>query len=156
MATADRLEEVLALLRASGGRITSPRRGILQALIDHEGHPTAEQLTAVVQARQPDVHESTVYRFLDELQHLGVVDHVHLGHGAAVYHFADDVHHHLVCEGCDEVIEIPERTVAPLRRRLRDDFAFELEPRHFAMPGRCSACTSLARPRSTEATDGYR
>src|SRR5688572_23806793 len=96
-----RMEEVLDLLRARGGRVTSARRSILAALIDSEGHPTAEQLTAVVQAGQPDVHESTVYRFLDELERLGVVDHVHLGHGPAVYHFSDDAHHHLVCETCD-------------------------------------------------------
>ena len=103
---ADRLERVLALLRANGGRVTSPRRAILEALIGHGEHPTAEQLTAAVQARQPDVHESTVYRFLDDLERLGVVDHVHLGHGPAVYHFSDDTHHHLVCQTCGRVVEV--------------------------------------------------
>ena len=153
MAAAARLDEVLALLRANGGRVTSPRRAILQVLIDHEGHPTAEQLTADVQARQPDVHESTVYRFLDELKRLGVVDHVHLGHGPAVYHFVDDAHHHLVCEGCGDVIEVPDRTFAPLRRRLRTDFAFELEQRHFAVTGRCHECTSSSHQKgSTRST----
>lgn len=142
MATADRLEDVLALLRAGGGRVTSPRRAIVQALIDL-GHPTAERLTAEVRTRQPDVHESTVYRFLDELEHLGVVDHVHLGHGPAVYHFAEDAHHHLVCEKCGEVIEVPGQVFAPLRRRLRDEFAFELQPRHFAVTGRCRTCASV-------------
>jgi len=137
-----RLEMVLAMLRSNGGRITSPRRAILEALIAHEGHPTAEQLTAVVQTEQPDVHESTVYRFLDELERLGVVDHVHLGHGPAVYHFADDSHHHLVCAMCGAVTEAPDGTFQPLRRRLRDEFGFEMNPRHFAVLGRCRACSA--------------
>lgn len=145
MATTDRLEEVLAVLRASGGRVTTPRRAILQALIEHHGHPTAEQLTADVQAGQPDVHESTVYRFLDELERLGVVDHVHLGHGPAVYHFADDPHHHLVCEGCGLVVEVPARTVEEFQGLVRRDLQFEMELRHFALPGRCEACSAARR-----------
>ncbi len=149
MAAAARLDEVLALLRANGGRVTSPRRAILQVLIDHEGHPTAEQLTADVQARQPDVHESTVYRFLDELVRLGVVDHVHLGHGPAVYHLATDTHHHLVCDGCGAVVEVPEELFADLRNRLQAEFGFTLRPRHFAVTGHCAACApspQLRRP----------
>ncbi|MGH9178362.1 MAG: Fur family transcriptional regulator [Acidimicrobiales bacterium] len=140
MAGQERLDEVLGMLRASGGRVTSPRRAILEALIAHSGHPTAEQLTAEVQARQPEVHESTVYRFLEELERLGVVDHVHLGHGPAVYHFADDSHHHLVCEQCGLVVEVPDKTLDALRRRLRADHGFEVGPRHFAVLGRCKGC----------------
>jgi Fe2+ or Zn2+ uptake regulation protein len=143
-ARADRLERVLALLRANGGRVTSPRRAILEALIVHGEHPTAEQLTAAVQVRQPDVHESTVYRFLDDLERLGVVDHVHLGHGPAVYHFADDTHHHLVCQTCGRVVEVPDETFAGLRRRLRTDFGFEIDQRHFAVVGRCTECAAPA------------
>jgi Fe2+ or Zn2+ uptake regulation protein len=88
------------------------------------------------------VHESTVYRFLDELERLGVVDLVHLGHGAAVYHFTDDTHHHLVCDQCGAVVEVPARTFETLRKRLQSDFGFEVEPRHFAVPGRCRACAT--------------
>ena len=145
MQTAGRLDHVLAALRASGGRVTTPRRAILQALIDAAQHPTAEQLTSAVQRRLPDVHESTVYRFLEDLEQLGVVDHVHLGHGPAVYHFADDAHHHLVCERCDAVVEVPNRVFDALRKRLRAEFDFELKPRHFAVPGLCAACDD-ARP----------
>lgn len=136
---------MLALLRAGGGRITSPRRAILGALIEHRGHPTAEQLTADVQLRQPDVHESTVYRFLDELERLGVVDHVHLGHGPAVYHFANDPHHHLVCDECGLVVEVPVTTLEEFQGVLRRDLQFELELRHFALPGRCSGCAASRR-----------
>jgi len=137
---ASRTDEVIALLRSRGGRVTSPRRAILSALVDHAGHPTAEQLTAAVQADQPDVHGSTVYRFLDELERLGVVDHVHLGHGPAVYHFADDPHQHLVCEVCGQVVEVRGRLFTDLARSLEADFDFVMQPRHFAVPGRCRGC----------------
>lgn len=133
-------DPILARLRARGGRVTSCRRTILETFLGFGGHVTAEALTARVQALQPDVHESTVYRFLDELERLGVVDHVHLGHGAAVYHLASDAHHHLVCDGCGSVTEVPEEVFAELRARLQGDFGFSLRPRHFAVTGNCRAC----------------
>jgi Fe2+ or Zn2+ uptake regulation protein len=138
-------EPILGLLRARGGRVTTSRRAILEAFLGMGGHVTAEALTARVQAHQPDVHESTVYRFLDDLERLGVVDHVHLGHGPAVYHLSSDAHHHLVCDACGAVVEVPEAVFAELRTRLELDFGFALQPRHFAVTGRCRAC-ALAQP----------
>lgn len=137
-------ETVLELLRLNGGRITSARRAILEALIGHQRHPTAEDLTRAVQRQHPDVRESTVYRFLDDLERLGIVDHVHLGHGPAVYHFITDPHHHLVCDTCGEVIEVPERALMSLRRRMRDDYGFDISTRHFAVPGTCVTCATEA------------
>jgi Fur family ferric uptake transcriptional regulator len=138
----DEAEVILGLLRAQGGRITTGRRAILETFLGMGGHVTAEALTARVQVGQPDVHESTVYRFLDELERLGVVDHVHLGHGPAVYHLARDTHHHLVCDGCGAVVEVPEDVFAGLRARLAEDFGFAVQPRHFAVTGRCRACAA--------------
>lgn len=140
MLVREQADPILALLRARGGRVTTSRRAILEAFLGIGGHVTADALTARVQSTQPDVHESTVYRFLDELERLGVVDHVHLGHGAAVYHLASDTHHHLVCDGCGSVVEVPEELFAGLRSRLQTDFGFVLQPRHFAVTGRCRAC----------------
>jgi Fe2+ or Zn2+ uptake regulation protein len=126
--------------------VTSSRRAILEAFLGIGGHVTAETLTARVQVGQPDIHESTVYRFLDELERLGVVDHVHLGHGPAVYHLASDAHHHLVCDRCGTVVEVPHEVFAALRSRLQEDFGFSLQPRHFAATGRCRACMTPAEP----------
>jgi Fur family transcriptional regulator, ferric uptake regulator len=134
-------EPILAMLRAQGGRVTACRRAILHAFLGAGGHVTAEALTTRVQGAQPDVHESTVYRFLDELERLGVVDHVHLGHGPAVYHLASDAHHHLVCDRCGAVVEVPEEVFAGLRSRLSEEFGFSLQPRHFAVTGRCESCS---------------
>jgi Fur family ferric uptake transcriptional regulator len=142
----DEAEPILALLRARGGRVTTCRRAILETFLGSGGHVTADVLTARVQVGPPVVHESTVYRFLDELERLGVVDHVHLGHGPAVYHLASDAHHHLVCERCGIVVEVPSDVFAGLRTRLADDFGFAVEPRHFAVTGRCRACTAAVSP----------
>jgi Fur family transcriptional regulator, ferric uptake regulator len=137
----DRVEAILGLLRGRGGRVTTARRAIVAALLAAHAHVTAEDLTAAVQDRHPDVHASTVYRCLESLADLGVVEHVHLGHGRAVYHLADRTHQHLVCEGCGAVVEVPDDVFESLGRRLRDDYGFVIRPRHFALLGRCLACS---------------
>ena len=67
-----------------------------------------------VQAYGLDVHMSTIYRFLDELEELGVVSHSHLGHGPAVYDVSPVGHFHLVCELCGAVTETPDALLAAL------------------------------------------
>jgi Fur family transcriptional regulator, ferric uptake regulator len=137
-----RVDEILSIVRANGGRATNARRAILQTLLDHQDvHPTAEHITSTVRQSQPEIAESTVYRFLDELERLGIVDHVRLGHGPEVYHFAEHTHHHhLVCEVCGRVIEVPQHLFDRLRKQVLERFAFEIEPKHLTLTGRCGHC----------------
>lgn len=140
--TALSVEEVLDLLRAKGGRVTTARRQLLEALFESANHPTAEDLASAVQERAPDVHMSTIYRNLDELERLGVVVHTHLGHSPATYHLASSSHGHLVCESCGLTIEAPPAVFERLARESIERFGFEIDPRHFAVLGRCADCSA--------------
>jgi Fe2+ or Zn2+ uptake regulation protein len=139
--TDDRLQRVLTLVRSKGGRVTTTRRAIVAALLaapDH--HVTAQALAERVQRSHPDIHPSTVYRTLDTLAELGVVEHTHLGHGAAVFHLTDERHQHLVCEHCGAVVEVPLRVFDPLVRDLHDSYGFTVHADHVALVGRCADC----------------
>jgi len=136
----ERLAGLIAELRSRGARVTTARRSLLGALAEAEDHHlTAADLTATVQRAHPEVHLSTIYRSLESLEELGIVDHVHLGHGRAVYHLADEAHQHLVCEVCGAVIEVPRETFAQLADSVRRAYGFSVRP-HFAVVGRCAAC----------------
>jgi len=140
----DPVELVLAELRRRGGRVTSSRRLLLRALFERSGHRTApelaEDLAKDVQAYGLDVHMSTIYRFLDELEDLGVVSHSHLGHSPAVYDVSPVGHFHLVCEVCGEVTESPDALLAAFARSLKARYGFSIDPHHFAIAGRCQNC----------------
>lgn len=140
----DRVEEVLDLLRESGGRATTSRRILLQCLFQKGPHRTAEELAEEVQGLAPDVHLSTIYRNLDELERLGVIVHAHLGHGPATYHLASETHGHLVCESCGVEREAPAGIFRALTNAARREYGFEIDPRHFAVLGRCAACVDAA------------
>jgi Fur family ferric uptake transcriptional regulator len=138
-------EGILALLRAAGGRVTSTRRATIEVLLAGgvHRHLSAEELADEVRARLPDVAESTIYRTLTALEELGVVTHVHLGHGPSTFHLAGQAHHHLVCRLCGAVIEVPSYEFTAMSRRLRDVYGFSVSEEHFAISGECPTCRAL-------------
>lgn len=146
--TRDRIERIIGLLATRGARLTNARRAVIGALATAPSHVTADDLAAVVQRSAPDIHISTIYRTLDALEHLGLVDHVHLGHGRAIYHLTDQPHQHLVCEVCGAVVEVPDSTFAELGDLLRRRYAFTIRPSHFAVLGRCATCAGVGRKTS--------
>ncbi|MDQ6726900.1 MAG: transcriptional repressor [Actinomycetota bacterium] len=141
----ERIAELIESLRRRGERVTTARRALLGALAGADRHLSADELAAEVHRLHPDVHRATVYRSLDTLTQLGLVEHSHLGHGAAVYHLADDVHQHLVCEDCGAVIEVPPELFSDVAGDLRRRYGFEISSRHFALVGRCRSCAATAR-----------
>ncbi len=143
--TDERIEDVLGRLRESGGRATTSRRVLLRCLFDEGPHRTAEELALEVQRVAPDVHLSTIYRNLDELERLGVIVHAHLGHGPATYHLASETHGHLVCEECGAWVEAPEEFFTTLTEAAAREYHFVIDPRHFAVLGRCAACAPASR-----------
>jgi Fur family ferric uptake transcriptional regulator len=134
------IEDVLALVRRHGGRATPARRLLLNALFGCREHRSAEELAAEVHSRAPDVHLSTIYRNLEELERLGVIDSTRLGNGPATYHLASAAHGHLVCEECGTMVEVPDEIFADLVRVAGTEYGFAINPHRFAVTGRCANC----------------
>lgn len=134
------VQAILERLSEGGGRRTAARQAIVEAIAAAGSHLTADDIARRVQRRFPSVNISTVYRTLDSLEDLGVIDHVHLGHGRAVYHLTDEEHEHLVCESCESVIELPAAKLKPFLKSIEREHGFEVDRRHFAIVGRCRSC----------------
>jgi Fe2+ or Zn2+ uptake regulation protein len=140
-------EELLDRLRAQGGRVTTARRLVISTLLDATSHVTAEDLAATIHVQHPEVHLSTVYRTLDSLEKLGIVEHTHVGHGPAVYHVGHS-HQHLVCEECGAVIDVPTHVLVEVQATCRERYGFELHIGHFALLGRCASHTQMREIRN--------
>jgi Fur family transcriptional regulator, ferric uptake regulator len=137
---ANRKPALLAVLRERGTRMTTPRHAVLDALLDSSSHPTAEALALIVQGAHPEVAVSTIYRTLDHFEEVGLLVHVHLGHGPAVYHFKDEMHVHLVCRLCGDHLVLAPKTAATVTRTIRTSTGFAAELSHFSISGLCRDC----------------
>lgn len=139
------MDSVAALLRAKGERMTAPRRAVLAALSGSAGHLSLEEVVAAVADTAPSVHRASVYRTLVALSDLGVVQHVHLGHGATAYHLvgADGPHLHAQCRRCGAIQDLPNDLLSEVARRMGATHSFELDATHVALSGLCAECAAL-------------
>lgn len=130
------------MLHDRGERLTGPRRAVLTVLASSAGHMTVEQVAEQVAALDPSIHLTSVYRSLDAFARLGIVQHVHLGHGTTAYHLvaAAGPHPHAQCRHCRSVWDLPSDVLDEAARRLALDHGFQLDPTHVALSGLCGSC----------------
>ena len=127
-------------LREKGLRLTPQRELVLNA-VRELGHATPEDVAAKIHLTHPGINLSTVYRNLETLENVGLVQHTHLGHGGATYHAAEELTHlHLVCETCGSVGDAPIEAAANFVNTLSDDYGFKTDVTHFAIYGTCADC----------------
>jgi Fur family ferric uptake transcriptional regulator len=94
-----------------------------------------------VRERVAGVNITTVYRTLELLEDLGLVNHTHLSHGSPTYHAAgEDQHVHLVCRGCGSISEVDPSVMLPVTERLRDEQGFRVDVGHVSLFGECGHC----------------
>ena len=129
-------------LRARGYRITPQRQLVLEA-VTRLGHGTPEEILTEVQRQSSSVNLSTVYRTLEVLEEVGLITHLHIGHGSPTYHAAEeDVHIHLVCRSCDSVEGIPASVAKPFVDALDRERGFSTDLGHMTVQGTCTKCRS--------------
>src|SRR4051794_27454692 len=97
------LEDVAAAVRRDGGRLTLPRRQVLEALFAADGLVSAEHIAAGT-ATGVEIELPSVSRTLERLEELGVTRHVHVGRGPGLYGLVGaGEREYLVCDVCARV-----------------------------------------------------
>lgn len=143
----DPADRLLEALRTEGLRITQARRAICAVLADAPGEhlSAADILKRSTAGDAASIDQSTVYRTLETLEQSGLITHTHMGHGAVVYHLADEPpHQHLACVACGATTAVPESELASFFARLVEITGFVPDPTHVALSGLCSDCAATA------------
>lgn len=135
------LEHLCEQLKAQGRRVTPQRRAIIQALLEDDAHPTADQIFTRVRQVMPDISQATVYNTLRELVEMDVLHELNLGLGERHYDFAAANHAHLVCLGCGRV-EDALCDCSTLTLSLEQAHGFHVLDCNVIFRGYCPACTA--------------
>jgi Fe2+ or Zn2+ uptake regulation protein len=154
----DTLDGAIAMLRARGLRVSAARRLVLEALYAAGRPVTVEELADGLGGRVPRSDAASTYRNLETLEDLGLVRHMHLGHGPGRYAVAGrDEQAYLACERCGDLLAADADALDPLRALVRETFGFEARFGHFPIVGLCPGCTSgSAEETSSSALDQRR
>jgi Fur family transcriptional regulator, ferric uptake regulator len=128
-------------LQAKGYRLTPQRIMVVDALHGAKRHISAEEIFARLRGKYRYANISTVYRTLELLKELGLAAEISMGDGIVRYHARENSrHHHLVCNKCGKMIDLPEEELAPLEKSLIKSHGFKADMHHLAIFGLCSDC----------------
>ncbi|KAF0110024.1 MAG: Fur family transcriptional regulator ferric uptake regulator [Chloroflexi bacterium] len=122
-------------------RNSSADQIILDTLAGQSSHLTSHQIYEVVHERLPAINPSTIYRSLERLAKNGKISISDLGSGAAVYEMSgDEQHHHLVCQNCGHIVQVPDEQISPLISQLEDKYHYKVTTNHLVLFGVCEIC----------------
>lgn len=131
-------------MRGKGLRMTGQRQLLVEVLEEATEHLDAEALFKRAKAKDPTIHRATIYRTLNRLKRLGLVDELDLMHVSGERHYYEirprTLHIHLVCTTCKGVDEPSETFWEDLKRRVRSDNGFLPEVVRIEMAGVCASC----------------
>ena len=137
-------ESLTQRMEARGLRMTYQRKILAELLERADEHLDAEAVYRLAQRRDPRIHRATVYRNLNTLKRLGLVDELDLMHVSGDRHYYEvrpsAFHIHLVCMKCGAVQEPGGPFWEDLKTRVHRETGFRPEAVRLEMGGRCSAC----------------
>ena len=161
------MERMLDGVRAAGLKLTPQRLAIVRELAADESHPTAQELYERLRPGLPTMSFATVYNTLDALTAAGLCAALALSPGSGRFDPNMEPHHHLVCDGCGAVRDLPHGAVhsaaphgaapaaagveeASIRRAaLRAAPGFEIRSVERILRGLCANCAGR-RPVKTQ------
>ncbi|GAB2696998.1 Fur family transcriptional regulator [Paenibacillus thermoaerophilus] len=141
----DRIEKIKQQLQSQGYKLTLQREATVRVLLENEeDHLSAEDVFMLVKDKAPEIGLATVYRTLELLTELHVVEKMNFGDGVARYDLRNDSahhhHHHLICVQCGALDEIMEDWLEPLEIRVTEEFGFTVLDHRLDFQGICRRC----------------
>jgi Fur family transcriptional regulator, ferric uptake regulator len=126
-------------------KMTSQRQIILQSFVDHPNqHLSAEDVYGIVRQLSPDIGLATVYRTLELLSDLDILQKMDFGDGRHRYEVNETTtphhHHHLICLSCGEVREFEDDLLETLETAVARRSQFDIVDHQLKFYGYCREC----------------
>lgn len=133
--------DIRRTFNTAGLRVTSQRALVLEVIRKGKGHLDADEIYRRAREKEPRLSLSTVYRNLQTLKKLGLVEEVHFDEEHHHYEAKPSTeHHHLVCLGCGRIIEFEYPLARLVKRNVVKARDFDITGSEVRMTGYCPQC----------------
>ncbi|XEC97597.1 Fur family transcriptional regulator [Paenibacillus tarimensis] len=128
-----------------GYKLTAQREATVLVLLENEqDHLSAEDVFMLVRQKFPEIGLATVYRTLELLAELNIVEKMNFGDGVARFDLRSEeqahMHHHLICTVCGKLKEIKEDWLLELEQRVEREYGFKVTDHRLDFMGVYHAC----------------
>ncbi len=132
---------ILVALERAGFRRTAPRRALADLITAQDGHFTAADLVALARTSRLGVGRATVFRTLEALEGLGLVERIDLPSGEHAYVACErSHHHHVVCSRCGRTSEIDDAGLKAVVHQIARRTGYRVDEHRLELFGLCPAC----------------
>jgi Fur family ferric uptake transcriptional regulator len=141
----NRVANISQQFAAQNYKLTPQREAIVKVLLDNEkDHLSVEEVYMLVKRSYPHLGLATVYRTLELLCELHIVEKMNFGDGVARYDLRGDdhvhMHHHLICNVCGKLEEIKDDWLLDLEARLANEYGFSVTDHRLDFKGTYNTC----------------
>ena len=141
----ERIDRIKKQLHSAGYKLTPQRESTVRVLLENEtDHLSAEDVYLLVKDKSPEIGLATVYRTLELLTELTIVDKINFGDGVSRYDLrhegAQHFHHHLICISCGAVDEIHENLISDAEKVVEERYGFKIKDHRLTFHGICHRC----------------
>ena len=137
---------IVSALGVAGFRLTGPRRALADLIATRSGHFTAEDLLAESRRRRLRITRATVFRSLDVLANLGVVERLELPSGVHAFVACEPVHHHhVVCSSCGRSTGVADEGLERIAQSIGRSTGYRVDSHRLELFGRCPECQERER-----------
>lgn len=134
-------QRVLGQLRASGYRATGPRQAVIDIVTSARRALSPTEIHAQARKRYPSLGLVTVYRTLEKLEALGLVQRVHHPHGCQSFLPASHGHEHLLlCQKCGSAETFSGDNLDPLIHKIAERTGYRIDQHWLQLFGLCAKC----------------
>jgi Fur family transcriptional regulator, ferric uptake regulator len=137
-------EHALTALQQAGYRRGGGGAAAVEALARHECAVTALDLDEEMRRRKPAVGRASVYRALEQLEQLGLVQRLEVTRGTAGYERVEpdgEHHHHAICRHCGRMVPFEDSTLERAIAKLSAEISFEVTDHDVVLRGLCEHCS---------------
>jgi len=139
------MTDLRQIFRERQYKLTSQRQIILQSFVDHpDQHLSAEDVYGIVRQLSPEIGLATVYRTLELLSDLDILQKMDFGDGRHRYEVNETGtahhHHHLICLACGEVREFDDDLLETLETAVARKSKFDIIDHQLKFYGYCQEC----------------
>lgn len=140
--------EFVEQLRPAGGRRSGKRDVIVQLFLQQEGHLAADELVALIRARDARISRATIYRTLQWMVEAGIARKVDFGEGRFRYEhsYRHPRHFHLICKTCSQSFEFLSSDIEALIEEVADARRFTARQSVLQIYGTCENCQAGRQP----------
>jgi Fur family peroxide stress response transcriptional regulator len=130
-------------LRSKGYKATPQRIAICRIALNSKAHPSTQQVYDEVKKIHPTVSLATVYKTLEILKDLDLVQELNFPEGQARFDSNMNPHINLICLKCGIITDLDDKTIKEITRKVATTTKFKPTGQRIDVYGICQKCSSI-------------